>query len=251
SKLPRGAAYESADVSDETYADGQIANESIKRLREFKESCTPFFLAVGFLRPHLPFCSPKKYWDLYDPSAFTLAERKTPPEGAPEFAPQFGGELRQYARIPEKGPIPDDLQRTLIHGYYAATSYMDAQLGRVLDELEKLGLAENTIVILWGDHGWHLGDHGMWCKHSNYEQATRAPLLISAPGRRSPQRTQALVEVVDVYPTLCDLAGLSKPSHLQGESLVPILDTPSLKRPAAFQVYPRGSKETGPLLGHA
>jgi iduronate 2-sulfatase len=251
SKLPRGAAHESADVSDDSYADGQIANEGIKRLKEFKKSGTPFFLAVGFLRPHLPFCAPKKYWDLYDPSSFALAERTTPPEGAPEFAPQFGGELRQYAGIPEKGPMPEDLQRKLIHGYYAATSYMDAQLGRLLDELEELGLAENTIVILWGDHGWHLGDHGMWCKHTNYEQATHAPLLISAPGRRSPQRTGALVEFVDIYPTLCDLAGLTKPAHLQGESLVPILDSPGLKRTAAYQVYPRNPKEIGPLLGQA
>lgn len=250
-KLPRGAAYESADVPDETYADGQIANESIKRLREFKQSGTPFFLAVGFLRPHLPFCSPKKYWDLYDPAAFPLAERKTAPDGAPEFAPQSSGELRQYAGIPDKGPMPDDIQRKLIHGYYAATSYMDAQLGKVLDELEKLGLAENTIVIVWGDHGWHLGDHGMWCKHTNYEQATNAPLVISAPGKRTSQRTRTLVEFVDIYPTLCDLAGLPKPSHLQGESLVKVMDAPSTKRAAVFQVYPRGSKETGPMLGHA
>jgi iduronate 2-sulfatase len=251
SKLPRGAAYEKADVSDDTYADGQIATESINRLRGFKESGTPFFLAVGFLRPHLPFNAPKKYWDMYEPAAFKLAERATPPDGAPAFAPQSSGELRQYAGIPDKGPMPEDLQRTLIHGYYAAISYMDAQLGRVLDELEKLGLAENTIVILWGDHGWHLGDHGMWCKHTNYEQATRAPLLISAPGRRTPQRSRSLVEFVDIYPTLCELAGLEKPSHLQGESLVPILDAPTTTRAAAFQVYPRGSNETGPLLGHA
>jgi iduronate 2-sulfatase len=250
-KLPRGAAYESADVPDDAYSDGQIANQSIKRLQDFKKSGKPFFLAVGFLRPHLPFCSPKKYWDLYDPASFTLSEGTTPPDGAPAFAPQSSGELRQYAGIPEKGPMPPELQRTLIHGYYAATSYMDAQLGRVLDELEKLGLAENTIVILWGDHGWHLGDHGMWCKHTNFEQATHSPLLISAPGRRSPQRSRTLVEFVDIYPTLCDLAGLAKPAHLQGESLVPILDAPSMKRTAAFQVYPRSPKETGPLLGHA
>ncbi|HET6409858.1 MAG TPA: sulfatase-like hydrolase/transferase [Chthoniobacteraceae bacterium] len=250
SKLPRGAAYESADVSDDTYADGKIASESIKRLQEFKKSGAPFFLAVGFLRPHLPFCAPKKYWDLHDASKFQLAARKTPPDGAPAFAPQSSGELRQYSGIPDQGPMPEDLQRTLIHGYYAATSYMDAQLGRVLDELEKLGLAENTIIVLWGDHGWHLGDHGMWCKHTNYEQATRAPLIISAPGRRMSQHTRALVEFVDLYPTLCDLAGLSKPAHLQGESLVQVLDVPATNRTAAFQVYPRGSKEMGPLLGH-
>jgi iduronate 2-sulfatase len=252
SKLPRGAAYENADVADDAYSDGQIANESIKRLQEFKKSGASFFLAVGFLRPHLPFCAPKKYWDLYDAAKFPLAERTKPPDGAPKFAPQFGGELRQYANIPDQGALDLELQRTLIPGYYASTSYMDAQLGRVLDELEKLGLAENTIVILWGDHGWHLGDHGIWCKHTNYEEATRAPLLISAPGKRTPQRTRALVEFVDIYPTLCELAGLEKPAHLQGESLVPIMDAPSSHgRAAAFQVYPRGTKETGPLLGHA
>lgn len=251
-QLPKGAAYEMADVPDDAYADGRIAGEAIKRLQGFKESGKPFFLAVGFLKPHLPFCAPKKYWDLHDPEKLPKPERATPPDGAPAFAPQFGGELRNYANMPASGPIPDDVARTLIHGYYAATSYMDAQLGRLLDELERLGLAENTIIVLWGDHGWHLGDHGMWCKHTTYEQATRAPLIISAPGKKSAQRTTALAEFVDVYPTLCDLANLSHPTHLQGESLVPLLDAPDSKgKPAAFQVYPRRTPETGPLLGHA
>jgi len=250
--LPRGAAFESADVPDEEYADGRIAGEAIQRLRGFKESGQPFFLAVGFLRPHLPFNAPKKYWDLHDPAKLPIAGRATPPEGAPAFAPTNWGELRQYKGIPEQGALEPELQRTLIHGYYAATSYMDAQLGRVLDELGNLGLAENTIVVLWGDHGWHLGDHGMWCKHTNYEQATRSPLLIAAPGKKGGQSTRALVEFVDIYPTLCELAGLEKPKHLQGESLVPLLDTPTAAgKTAAFQVYPRGSRETGAMLGHA
>jgi iduronate 2-sulfatase len=240
SKLPRGAAYENADVADDAYADGRIrerehqAAAGFQEVREHRsswpsDSCARICLSVR----------PKKYWDLHDPSKFPLAERTTPPDGAPKFAPQSSGELRQYATVPDQGAIEPELQRKLIHGYYASTSYMDAQLGRVLDELEKLGLAENTIVILWGDHGWHLGDHGMWCKHTNYEQATHAPLLISAPGKRTSQRTRALVEFVDIYPTLCELAGLEKPTHLQGESLVPIIDAPSTKREAAFQVYPR------------
>ena len=231
--LPRGVAYESADVPDDEYADGKIAAEAITRLRSFKQSGEPFFLAVGFLRPHLPFNAPKKYWDLHDPKKFILPERTTPPEGAPPFAPTSWGELRQYKDMPENGPLPPEEQRTLIHGYYAATSYMDAQLGRVLDELDKLGLAENTIIVLWGDHGWHLGDHGMWCKHTNYEQATRAPLIISAPGKTGGQATLALAEFVDIYPTLCELAGVGKPAHLQGTSLAPLLDDPKKRGPGS------------------
>ena len=251
-KLPRGAAYESADVPDDTYGDGKIAAEAVARLDGFKKSGEPFFLAVGFLKPHLPFCAPKKYWDLYDPAKLPMPTRATPPEGAPDFAPSTWGELRQYKDMPEKGAVSPETARTLIHGYYAATSYMDAQLGRVLDALDRSGLAENTIIVLWGDHGWHLGDHGMWCKHSNYEQATRAPLIVAAPGKKAGQKTRALAEFVDIYPTICDLAGLEKPAHLQGDSLVPWLTAPDrATKTAAFQVYPRGSKETGPLLGHA
>ena len=250
-KLPKGAAYESAEVSDETYADGLIAKEAIGRLRGFKKSGEPFFLAVGFLRPHLPFCAPKKYWDLHDPAVFELSKVTSPPTGAPPYAPTDFGELRNYRDMVEKGPVPVDVARTLIHGYYAATSYMDAQLGRVLDELDALGLAENTIVVLWGDHGWHLGDHGMWCKHSNYEQATRAPLIIVAPGRKTEKRTAVLTEFTDIYPTVCDLAGIEKPAHAQGESLMARMTNPAAHgRTATFQVYPRGSKY-GPLLGQA
>jgi iduronate 2-sulfatase len=251
-QLPKGAAYESADVADDAYGDGKIALESVNRLRGFKESGQPFFLAVGFVKPHLPFCAPKKYWDMYDPATLPQPERSAPPVGAPPYAPTSWGELRQYLGIPDKGELPPELTRTLIHGYYAATSYMDAQLGLVLDELEKLGLAENTVIVLWGDHGWHLGDHGMWCKHSDYEQATNSPLLFAAPGKKGGQKTSAIVEFNDIYPTLCDLAGIAKPSHLQGTSLVPLLDDPKGSvKPAAFHVYPRGSPETGPLLGQA
>lgn len=251
-QLPKGAAYESADVPDDAYGDGKIAQEALKRLRGFKGSGEPFFLAVGFVKPHLPFCAPKKYWDMYDPKTLPQPDRSEPPVGAPPYAPTSWGELRQYAGMPEKGPLSPELTRTLIHGYYAATSYMDAQLGMVLDELEKLGLAENTVIVFWGDHGWHLGDHGMWCKHSDYEQATNAPLLISAPGKKDGQKSSAIVEFNDIYPTLCDLAGIAKPSHLQGASLVPLLDDPKGSvKPAAFHVYPRSSPETGPLLGQA
>lgn len=242
--LPRGAAFESADVPDDAYSDGRLATETIVRLRAAKDRAQPFFIACGFVRPHLPFCAPKKYWDLYDRAAFPLPARTSPPEGAPEYAPQFGGELRQYSGIPEKGPIPDDLARTLIHGYHASISFMDAQLGRVLDALDETGLGKNTVIVLWGDHGWHLGDHGMWCKHTNYEQATHLPLIISAPGIATPgTRSAVMAETVDVYPTLAELAGLPAPGGLEGRSLVPVLRDPSLAgKTHVFHVYPRGER---------
>jgi iduronate 2-sulfatase len=255
-KLPRGAAYESADVPDDTYPDGKLASEAVHRLRAAKERSQPFFIALGFLKPHLPFCAPKKYWDLYRRESFQLPELCTPPQDAPAYAPTAWGELRQYRDMPEQGPLSDEDARTLIHAYHAAISYMDAQLGRVLDELDRLGLASNTIVVLWGDHGWHLGDHGMWCKHTNYEQANRIPLLIAAPGVGKPgTRTRALVESVDIYPTLCELAGLPVPKNpqpLEGKNLVPVLKRPSREsKEAVFHVYPRNPKEKGAIVGRA
>jgi iduronate 2-sulfatase len=244
-KLPKGAAYEKADVPDNAYGDGKIADEAIKRLHAAKDKPgEPFFLAVGFLKPHLPFCAPAKYWNLYDPTAFKLSAVKEPPTGAPSYAPQFGGELRNYKDVPMKGAVPDDLQRTLIHGYHACVSYMDAQLGRVLDALDKTGLAKNTIVVLWGDHGWHLGDHGMWCKHTNYEQAARIPLVVAAPGITAPgAKTTALVQSVDVYPTLSELAGLPAVKGLDGSSIVPVLKDPATStRESITHVYPRGER---------
>ncbi len=251
--LPRGAAYESADVPDNTYPDGALADHAIERLRAAKEKpAEPFFLAVGFVKPHLPFVAPKKYWDLYDRASFKLAEVRAAPEGAPSYAPQSGGELRQYSGIPESGPIPDDLQRTLLHGYHAAVSYMDAQLGRVLAELDKLGLAQNTIVVLWGDHGWHLGDHGIWCKHTNYEQAARIPLLVAGPGVMAGAKTGSLVETVDIYPTLAELAGLPAPAGLDGRSFAATLRHPvALTKDHTIHVYPRNAPGKGQVIGRA
>ena len=256
-KLPRGAAWESAAVPDNAYPDGKIAEEAIRRLRAAKErSGQPFFIAVGFLKPHLPFCAPKRYWDLYSRQDFNPPSLRTPPEGAPAYAPTSWGELRQYSDIPETGPLNDEQARTLIHGYHAAVSYVDAQIGRVLNELEQLGLAANTIVVLWGDHGWHLGDHGMWCKHTNYEEAARIPLLIFVQGVTKPgTRSRAMVESVDIYPTLCELAGLPLPAEaqsLEGKSLVPVLKNPSRElKEAVFHVYPRNRKPDGEILGRA
>ncbi len=256
-KLPRGAAWEAADVANGDYPDGKIADEVIRRLQATKrQSAEPFFLAVGFLKPHLPFCAPKKYWDLYRRELFQLPSQRTPPEGAPVYAPSTWGELRQYSEMPLTGPLTDEQARTMIHGYHAAVSYMDAQLGRVLDELDRLELSPHTIIVLWGDHGWHLGDHGMWCKHTNYEEANRIPLLIVAPGTTQPgSRTQALAESVDVYPTLRELAGFAGrgvPQSLEGKSLVPVLRQPaSESKEAVFHVFPRSRQGEGAILGRA
>ena len=254
--LPRGAAYESADVPDDEYPDGKLAAEAIRRLQAAKEKTEPFFMAVGFVKPHLPFCAPKKYWDLYQRDSFKVPELRTPPEGAPSYAPTSWGELRQYSDMPEKGPVDEATGKALMHGYYAATSYVDAQIGRVLDELDRLHLNEKTIVVLWGDHGWHLGDHGMWCKHSNYEQANRIPLMISAPEiTKRGKKTQSLAETVDLYPTLVELAGLPKqetPQKLEGTSLVPVLKRPSREvNEAVFHVFPRSRPGEGAILGRA
>jgi iduronate 2-sulfatase len=248
-KLPRGAAYESAEVPDDDYPDGRIAAEAIRRLHSAKSKPDqPFFLAVGFLKPHLPFCAPKKYWDLYDRASFQIPSLRTPPEGAPRYAPSNWGELRQYRDMPESGPLTDDDARAMIHGYHATVSFMDAQLGRVLDELDRLELASNTIIVLWGDHGWHLGDHGMWCKHTNYEQAARIPLIVAAPGVGKPgsRARNALVASVDLYPTLAELAGLPAPKvpqGIDGQSFVAAMKDPAAApKEAIFHAYPRGER---------
>ena len=246
----RGPAFECADVPDNTYTDGKVAELAVRTLDALSKKKEPFFLAVGFIKPHLPFVSPKKYWDLYDPAKIQLAPNPFRPKDAPDYAILPGGELRTYHGIPN-GPVPPDLARQLKHGYYAAISYTDAQIGKLLDELDHLGLRQNTIVILWGDHGWKLGEHDAWCKHSTCENDANAPLILSAPGMKSAgQHSKALVEFVDIYPTLADLAGLSLPKHLEGVSLKPLLEDPSHPwKSAAFSQYPRSQQ--GGLMGYS
>ncbi len=249
----RGTPTESAEVEDNYYGDGKIADEAIARLQQLNETPQkPFFLGVGFIRPHLPFVAPTKYWDLYDPQKIPLAEVQTPPEGAPSYAPSNFGELRNYKGMPKQGSVSEEAQRKLIHGYYAAISYTDAQIGKVLDELDRLQLTKNTIVVLWGDHGWHLGDHGIWCKHTNYEQAARIPLIVSAPGGVKGAHTKALTETVDIYPTLAELAGLPAPATLDGKSFAKTLqDTGVHHRDHAIHVYPRNAADKGSLIGRS
>lgn len=249
--LPRGAAWESPDVEDDAYADGRIAQKAIERLRSLKENSEkPFFLAVGFARPHLPFSAPQKYWDLYDPDTLPMPDIETVPEGAPDYAVKRDGEIVQYDPIPhssEADPFPEKLTQKLIHGYYASTSYVDAQIGKVIEELETLGLDENTIIVLWGDHGFHLGELGIWTKHVNYELANHIPLIISVPGVTTPgTSTEQLSETVDIYPTLVDLAGLSQPNNSQpmdGVSLAPVLKDPDKTvRDYAYHAFDRGGR---------
>ncbi|MBE0540779.1 MAG: sulfatase [Verrucomicrobia bacterium] len=246
----KGPPWESPSVPDNALADGKTADHAVAMLREYRAK--PFFLAVGFVRPHLPFVAPKKYWDLYSENDFTLAPNPFPPKDVPEYAMYHWGELRGYIGMPAEGPLTDEQARKMIHGYYACVSFVDAQVGRLLDELDRLKLREKTIVILWGDHGWQLGEHGLWCKHTNFEEATRSPMIISVPGQRNAgSRTEALVEFVDIYPSLAELCGLSLPEGLEGTSFKPLLDDP--QRPwkkAAFSQYPRPIPDQGRGMGH-
>lgn len=237
-KRPGGLPWEAPDVPDSALSEGHMTDTVIDVLRK-RESDQPWFLAVGYHKPHLPFVAPKRYFDLYDHDAIELADNPFPPDGAPPFALYNWNDLRHYYGIPDVGPLPDEQARDLRHAYYACVSYVDAQIGRLLDELERLQLRDETIVVLWGDHGWQLGEHGMWDKHSNFETSTHAPLIVSVPGQ-APGRTPALVEFVDIYPTLCELAGLPLPEGLEGFSFAPLIETPDRPwKTAAFSQYPR------------
>jgi iduronate 2-sulfatase len=225
---------------DNAYHDGGVAHTAAARIREFAKNEQPFFLAVGFVKPHLPFVAPKKYWDLYDRTKLSLASFQSLPSGSPHDLGFYGdlGELRYYSNIPKTGPILKSQQRELVHGYAACVSYIDAQVGLLMHTLEECGVAEDTIICFWGDHGYHLGEHGHWGKLTNYEDAARSPLIITAPGVSGDRRVTAITEFLDVYPTLCELAGLPVPAHVEGKSLVPLLrgDDVTLHHAAVTQV---------------
>ena len=254
-KGPKGAAFEVSPKSDDELPDGYTAATAIKKLHELKKNNQPFFLAVGFLKPHLPFVAPKKYWDIYDPENIPRPLIDHLPEGAPAYAGHDNGELHAYANCPQGNPIPADFAKKLRHGYYACVSYTDAQVGRLLEALQQEGLTESTVIVLWGDHGWQLGDHGLWHKHTNFELATRAPLLVSVPGMKTAgQKCEAPAEFVDIYPTLADVCGLSIPSGLDGISLKPWLENPTTPmKKIAISQYPRGGAVTGnrQLMGYS
>ena len=218
--------YEIGDVPDGAYVDGAITNKSLDLLDEIDTS-KPFFLAVGFKRPHLPFVAPRKYWELYNESEIEIAPYQKKSKNAVDIAYHKAGEMQSY-RTPEITyslnndgllELDEKLQKKLIHGYYAATSYIDAQIGKIKDKLKQKGLDKNTIIVIWGDHGWHLGDHSLWNKHSNFEQATRSPLIIYDPRINKGLKITTPTEFVDLFPTLSDLANLEIPKNLDGLSL--------------------------------
>ncbi|MFC1467956.1 sulfatase [Verrucomicrobiota bacterium] len=240
-------AVESEDVPDNFYTDGLIADYGLHLMKKLKSEGRPFFLAVGFKKPHLPFVAPKKYWDLYERDEFEIHPFQQKSKDGVDFAYHDSGELRSYIgagefnSYKEGQEMPADKQQMLMHGYYACVSFIDAQVGKLMDELKAQGLADNTAIVLWGDHGWHLGDHGLWCKHSNFEQATRAPLIFSAAGFAQGAQTDAPVEFVDIFPTLCELGGVPVPENLDGQSLVPVLKDASVSiKPFAVSQWPRG-----------
>ena len=236
----RPAAYEIADVADNEYFDGQIADKTINDLRELKRKKNPFFLAVGFRKPHLPFNAPLKYWNFYDRNKLPMADNNFRPQNAPDAAMHNWGELRAYRDIPLTGPVSEEMAKTLVHGYNACVSYTDAQIGKLLDELENLDLNNNTIIVLWGDHGWNLQEHTLWCKHCNFETSLQAPLIVKAPGHK-PVRSSGLIEFIDIYPTLCELSGYKVPGHCAGKSFYPLIANPDKEwKEAIFSRYHDG-----------
>ncbi len=226
--LIHGPAFEAAQVEDDGYVDGYNTSVAIQTLDELVQQDKPWFLALGFSRPHLPFHAPKRYFDLYNPEEIQLTKFSEPPQDGASMGLHASFELRTRHDIPKSGPINKSLSRKLLHAYYACVSYVDAQIGRVIASLEKNKVRDNTLIVVWGDHGWHLGEYGIWGKATNYEIATRVPLIISTPSM--PQKgtsSDSLVELIDIYPTLCDLANIPQPDHLAGKSLVPVLHNPN------------------------
>lgn len=235
----KGPAYESADAPDNAYHDGAMTDLAIEQLKSKGDA--PFYMVVGYKKPHLPFVAPKKYWDLYPEESITLPDNYYLPEGSPKIAHMTWGELRSYGGIPEKGALDESTALELIRGYYASVSFVDAQIGRLMAVLEAEGLAENTIVVLWGDHGFKVGEHAMWCKHTNYEIDTHVPFIIKAPGEAfTSGSSDALVELLDLFPTLADLTGLPTPDQCEGSSLVSLLKDPDAEwTELAYSQYPR------------
>lgn len=246
---------ECVDVSDEAYQDGIYTEKAIKLLNKLSKENNPFFLGVGFQKPHLPFVAPKKYWDLYKRENIKVAPNQSLIDGTPEFAYHTSGELHAFTDIEKESrigiPINEEKQKELIHGYMACISYIDAQLGKILDELDKLKLTENTIIALWGDHGYHLGDHTLWNKHSNFEQATRIPFIFSGPGISKGKKITTPVELIDLFPTLFELVNVKQSNQTDGKSLVPLLDDDTrtnIKVDFALSQYPR---KNGKLMGYS
>ena len=227
--------YESANVPDEGYPDGLILNSAVEELKKLKAGQKPFFLGVGFFKPHLPFNAPKKYWDLYDRSSIPTAPDSFIPQNVHPKSVGKMGEFYNYKLSDEKPtldqPISDEYARKLIHGYYASISYVDHLIGKLLAELKSLDLDKNTMVVLWGDHGWHLGNDRKWGKHSLFERSLRSALIVKLPGvNHISKEINTIVESVDLYPTLLDFCGIEKPYKLDGKSLMDMMQSDGMDK---------------------
>lgn len=242
-----GPGYEAPIANDTIYSDGRLAEWGMQKLRESAKRDQPFFLGVGFVKPHLPFQAPRKYWEMYSIEDIKLAPNPFGPKDAPSISLHDWKETRYYSNVPKEGPMPNEEALKMIHGYYASTSFVDAQVGKLIDELKRLGLYENTIIVLWGDHGFQLGEHGLWDKHTNYAHSLHSPMIYSAPWIEGGKKAAGLTEFIDVYPTLCEMAGISQPASLQGMSLVPMLKNPN--HPGKTAVFSR-YQESNPYHGH-
>jgi len=243
-KTAKGPAFEKVETSDDAYKDGRAAKHAIETLQKLKNN--KFLMIVGLSKPHLPFNAPKKYWNLYDKNDFKVPSR-VKPKNMYRLALSKWGELKNYANIPNNGDLNDELTKELINGYYACISYVDTQIGKIVNTLEELNLKENTLIVFMSDHGYKLGEYGAWCKHSNMEIDTRVPLIISNGKNLKTNNTKcnALVENIDVFPTIAASCGLTT-HHVDGKSLLPLIDNP--KKPwdkAAYSLFPRGKKYMG------
>lgn len=256
-----GRSTESSDAPDDAFYDGAQTTLAIKTLKRLREREEPFFLALGYYRPHLPFVAPKKYWDLYDPEQLPLASNPFLPKNSPIMAMNSAYELKgcydlEHVKHPSVSQVDEATARRLKHGYYASVSYVDACFDRLMKGLDELDLADDTIVVIWGDHGWKLGEHGSWCKQTNYDLDVRVPLMIRTPERHSAgARCDRLVELVDLYPTLCDLVGIEIPDRMEGASLKPLLSDPNHSwKAAAFSQFhrnPRVTPDKGRYMGYS
>ncbi len=258
-RLYKAPVSENEDVPDTVYRDGQIANLAAAMLRDHAKSDQPFFLGVGFWRPHLPFVAPKKYWDLYDPDKIPMPDPGSKPVGVPEIAMHISREIRGYGLTPKDRDFTEEEIRHYRHGYYASISFMDAQVGEILDALEASGEADDTIVTFTSDHGFHIGEHSLWGKTSNFELDARVPLIVAAPDlpERQGKKTRALAELVDLFPTFAELAGINEdlPENLEGLSLAPIIKGEADKvKDAAFTQHQHpfyGSRENWKAWGYS
>ncbi len=238
-----GPAFEAPDLADDDLSDGDIGREAVAALGELAKGTDPFFLAVGFHNPHVPWVAPKKYWELYRAEDLKLPENFYAPHDAPAFAARSGDDFYWYGNVPKDRQITPQFGRQCLHGYLAAVSYVDAQVGRLLAAVDECGLAQNTVIVFWGDHGYYMGEHGWWGgKHNNYEGATRAPLIVAVPGQQHAGcSTRALVDFVDIYPSLVEICHLPAPVGTEGRSFRANLEDPQLAgKPAAFSWYPKG-----------